>query len=68
MKSHVQQPEKEEIVQTIQYTCKLCNKNFEDDNAFNSHILDVHTIQATTIQIKREDFENIDTMQVAEIM
>ncbi|KAL1490426.1 hypothetical protein ABEB36_013125 [Hypothenemus hampei] len=67
-KSHLQTAEKEEIVQTVQYTCKLCNKNFEDDTAFNTHILDVHAIQATTIQIKEEDLENIQTMQVAEII
>lgn len=68
MKYHQQNPEKEEVVQIVQYTCKLCNKNFEDDTAFNTHILDVHAIQATAIQIKGEDLENIETMQVAEIM
>lgn len=68
MKYHIETQEKEEIIQSVVFTCKLCNKNFSDDTAFNSHILEVHAIQATTIQIKGEDLENLETMQVAEIM
>ncbi|CAG9767525.1 unnamed protein product [Ceutorhynchus assimilis] len=58
MKYHQPIQKKEEVVQAVQYTCKLCNKNFEDDTAFNTHILDVHDIQAATIQIKGDDLEN----------
>ncbi|XP_050309663.1 zinc finger protein 436-like isoform X2 [Anthonomus grandis grandis] len=70
IRSHiVNDPSKnEEEVQTVQYTCKLCNKNFEDDSAFNSHILDVHAIQGATIELKDEDLEHIETMQVTEII
>ncbi|KAF7269096.1 uncharacterized protein LOC143202427 [Rhynchophorus ferrugineus] len=61
------------LIQRVQYNCKLCNKNFDDDVSFNTHVLELHAMSATgirpdDIQLKEEDLEAIEDMQVAQII